>query len=494
MAFDEPTNVDDDRVAAPLGTPLDHPLYVDLDGTLYPGDSLWDTVALVIARWPLEVLRIPLVLLRGPLAAKAWLVDKAMLDASLLPYRGDLVDLCRGERGRGRRVVLATAAHRRIAEAVAGHLGCFDTIIATDVVNRKSTAKLAAIRDDTAAAPFLYAGDSESDRPIWSASAGALTAGRAANWPAERVHTEVLARFPDSQSRLRAFLKALRPHQWVKNILVFVPLVASHRLFDSQSILASVIVFVAFCLAASSAYLLNDIVDLENDRAHHRKRRRPLAAGTLPIIWALPMIPGLLVAAIALAALTTPAAVGVLILYYAVTVGYSLDLKRRMLVDVFTLAGLYTLRCLAGHAATAIPYSPWLIGFTIFLFLSLAFAKRHSELFHLRLAGERDVKGRGYRAGDLELITMFGVAAGFMAALVMGLYVTSDAVTLLYDAPMVLWSLCPLVLYWISRVWLITHRGQLHDDPIVFALRDRMSYVVAAMAAALLVAATVLPG
>jgi len=492
MANGNSVDADHDRPEPCLGVPIDHALYVDLDGTLYPGDSLWDSLALVIARAPLEVLRIPLVLLSGPLPAKRWLVDRAMPDVSLLPYRKHLVDLCHGERERGRRVILATAAHRRIAEAVAGHLGCFDAVIATDVVNRKGAAKLAAIREDTVTGPFLYAGDSEADRPIWSESAGAVTAGRAAEWPAERVNTEVLARFPDAHSRVKAFVRALRPHQWVKNILVFVPLVASHRILDPEAILASVAIFIAFCLCASSAYLLNDLVDLENDRAHHRKKKRPLAAGTLPISWALPMIPGLLAVAIAAAAFTTPAAVGVLLLYYVTTVGYSLDLKKRMLVDVFTLAALYTVRCLAGHAATGIPYSPWLIGFTIFLFLSLAFAKRHSELFHLRMSGMTEAKGRGYRAGDLELIAMFGVAAGFVAALVMGLYVTSEAVTMLYGAPMLLWALCPIVLYWISRVWLIAHRGQLHDDPIVFALSDRVSYLLAALAAALLVAATLL--
>ena len=479
---------------AGLRTPIDHPLYVDLDGTLYQGDTLWDSIALVIQRSPTHVLRLPFVLLGGPLPAKTWLAERAVPDATLLPYRSELVELCRLERERGRRVVLATAAHRRIAEAVADHLGCFDAVIASDTVNRKGSAKLAAIQDDTAEQAFLYAGDSEPDRRIWSSSRGALAAGRAARWSEPRVGTDVLARFPDRQSRLVALVKALRPHQWVKNILVFVPLLASHRMFDMQAVVASLVMFVAFCLCASSVYLLNDLIDLENDRAHQRKKRRPLAAGTLPVPWALPLIPGLLAAAATLASWTSPAAIGVLAIYYAITLAYSVALKKKLLVDVFTLAGLYTIRCLAGHAATGIPQSPWLLGFMIFLFLSLAFAKRHSELFHLRAAGGRLIKGRGYQADDLELISMFGVAAGFMAALVMGLYVTSDAVTQLYATPMLLWALCPIVLYWITRVWLIAHRGDLHDDPVVFALKDRMSYVLGAIAAILLAAATLLPG
>jgi 4-hydroxybenzoate polyprenyltransferase len=477
-----------------LPLPIDCPLYVDLDGTLYPGDTLWDSVALVIQRSLTHVLRLPIVLFRGPLPAKTWLAEQAVPDATLLPYRTELVELCRLERERGRRVVLATAAHHRIAKAVADHLGCFDAVIASDTVNRKGAAKLSAIQGDTASQAFLYAGDSEPDRRIWSSSRGALAAGRAARWREPRVGTDVLARFPDPQSRLAALVKALRPHQWVKNILVFVPLLASHRIFDTQAVIASLIVFVAFCLCASSVYLLNDLIDLENDRAHHRKKRRPLAAGTLPVPWALPLIPGLVAAAAALAFWTSPAAIGVLAIYYAITLAYSVSLKKKLLVDVFTLAGLYTIRCLAGHAATGIPQSPWLLGFMIFLFLSLAFAKRHSELHHLRASGGRQIKGRGYRAEDLELISMFGVAAGFMAALVMGLYVTSDAVTRLYGTPMLLWGLCPIVLYWITRVWLIAHRGELHDDPVVFALKDRMSYVLGAFAAVLLAAATLLHG
>jgi 4-hydroxybenzoate polyprenyltransferase len=476
-----------------LPMPLDHPLYVDLDGTLYPGDTLWDSIILAIARSPTCALRLPLMTLRGPLHVKTWLASQARPDATLLPYRTKLVALCRLERERGRRVVLATGAHRSIAEAVAEHLGCFDAVIATDTVNRKGSAKLAAIREDTAEGAFFYAGDSEPDRGIWSSSQGALAAGRAARWGKPQVGADVLARFPDSYGRLTAVVQAVRPHQWVKNILVFVPLLASHRLSDARAVAASLIMFVAFCGCASSVYLLNDLVDLENDRAHHCKQRRPLAAGMLPVSWALPLIPGLLAAAAALASWTSPNALGVLAVYYAMTLAYSVSLKQKLLVDVFTLASLYTIRCLAGHAATGIPYSPWLLGFMIFLFLSLAFAKRHSELHHLRAAGGRLIKGRGYEADDLELVSMFGVAAGFAAALVMGLYVTSNAVTQLYNAPMLLWALCPIVLFWVSRVWLIAHRGDLNDDPVLWTLKDRTSYVLGAVAAVLIAAATLLP-
>ena len=477
-----------------MAAPPESPLYVDLDGTLYPGDTLWDSVALALQRSPANAIRLAFALISGRLHAKAWLASKVIPDVSLLPFREDLVALCRHERQQGRRVVLATAAHHRIAEAVAHHLGCFDAVIASDVVNRKGAAKREAIRADSGDKPFLYAGDSAPDRHVWCGSNGAIAAGQAAFWAEPRVGAPVVARFPNQHGRLSALFRALRPHQWVKNILVFVPLLASHRILDPVALMAGGAMFVAFCLCASSVYLLNDLIDLENDRAHARKKSRPLAAATLPIPWAIVLIPTLLVTAVGVAACTNVGAVAWLGLYYITTVAYSVKIKKRVLVDVFVLASLYALRCMAGHTAASIPFSPWLLGFMTYLFLSLAFAKRHSELFHLRAAGGRLVRGRGYRADDLELISMFGVAAGFMAALVMGLYVTSDAVTHLYGCPMLLWFLCPVVLYWITRVWLVAHRGELDDDPIVFALKDRRSYAVAAIAAAMLVAATFIQG
>lgn len=483
---------DSDAKELALPAPTGVPLYVDLDGTLYPGDTLWDSIALAIQKSPVNMVRLPFVLLSGPLRAKSWLANQVIPDASLLPYRADLVAMCQQERSQGRRVVLATAAHRLVADAVADHLGCFDAVIATETVNCKGSAKLAAICSDTADKTFLYAGDSEPDRAIWRESGGAITAGRAASWNPPKVSAEVLARFPDRHARLKAVIRSLRPYQWVKNVLIFVPLLASHQLLDSRALTASVLVFVAFCLCASSVYLLNDLIDLENDRAHVRKKSRPLAAATLPVTWALAMIPLLLAAAIATAMFTTVGALAWLGVYYVLTLAYSTWLKRKLLVDVFTLAALYAIRCTAGHAATGVPYSPWLLGFMIFLFLSLAFAKRHSELFHVRAIGKRWTKGRGYCAGDLEVITMYGVAAGFMAALVMGLYVTSDAVTKLYRSPMLLWLVCPIVLYWIMRVWLVAHRGDLHDDPIVFALKDSRSQAIAIVAAVVLAAATYL--
>ncbi|MCW0422197.1 UbiA family prenyltransferase [Xanthomonas sacchari] len=481
--FDDATDKRSIVSPGPWSEPIDCPFYVDLDGTLFMGDSLWDSVALRMHAAPLAAWRIPLNLAKGALPAKAWLAAGGVPSARLMPYRDALVDRCRVERAAGRRVVLATAAHEGIAKPVAEYLGCFDAVIATNAVNRKGQRKLEAIQEDANGKPFIYAGDSDADLPIWREAAAAVLVGGAAHWSDAKVGTRAVERLPNEISRMRALIKAVRPHQWVKNVLVFLPLLAAHEWLDTGAVLVSLMMFLAFSLCASSVYLLNDMLDIENDRAHHRKKSRPIAAGTLPIPWAMALIPSLLLGSVAVASVAGAAAVAVLMVYYVITVAYSFSLKRLLLVDVFTLALLYVIRAIGGHAATGIAYSPWLLGFMVFLFLSLAFAKRHSELHGLKLKSSvGPLKGRGYRAEDLELVSMLGVASGFSAVVILGLYVTNDVVSRLYSHPVILWLLCPAMLFWICRVWMLSHRGQMHDDPIVFALRDKVSYGIGALA------------
>lgn len=457
--------------------PVDRGLYVDLDGTLYPGDTLWDSLAILAHRSPAQFMR-SLTKIANPAVLKEWLADRCAPDAAVLPYRIGLVQLCKRERSRGRRVVLATAAHATIANAVASHLGCFDGVIATKDTNCKGRAKLSAIRADSKNAGFVYAGDSAADTVVWSSADGAVLAGRAASWRSPRFDAQVLARFPNPIGIGQSLLKALRPHQWAKNLLVFVPLLAAHRFLDAAALKNTILCFAAFCLCASAAYLLNDVLDIENDRSHVRKKNRPVAAGTLPVWAAVAVIPALLITAVVLGAVVSVGTAVTLLGYFSATFFYSTVLKRLPLVDVFTLALLYTLRCVAGHVATGIPSSPWLLGFTIFLFLSLAFAKRYSELLAVKSAGAYKAKGRGYTADELPAVGVFGITAGFLSALILGLYVTSDSVTHLYQTPMLLWALCPVLLYWISYVWLVAWRGELQDDPLVFALTDRQSHLV----------------
>jgi 4-hydroxybenzoate polyprenyltransferase len=309
-------------------------------------------------------------------------------------------------------------------------------------------------------------GNDRHDVPVWSRAREAIRVDR-------RPHPWL------------GLARALRLHQWPKNLLVFVPLLTSHRIFERDAFVIGVHAFVAFSLTASAVYLANDLIDLEDDRRHPRKHARPLAAGEVPIETALALIPVLAIAASLVALQLAPDFVALLGAYVAANLLYSLGLKRVVLVDVFVLAGLYTVRILAGAAAAAVPLSHWLLAFSMFVFLSLAFAKRFVEVSNVAARAETEVAGRGYLARDGPLVGMLGTCAGYLSVLVFALYVTSREVVVLYRSPAILWFAVPVLLYWISRVWLLAHRGALNEDPVVFALRDPQSY--AAGAAMLLV-------
>jgi 4-hydroxybenzoate polyprenyltransferase len=282
--------------------------------------------------------------------------------------------------------------------------------------------------------------------------------------------------FPWPRPGPLVYVKALRAHQWIKNLLVFLPVLAAHEIGNPAATLASLLAFVAFNACASSVYLLNDLLDLPADRRHRSKRNRPFAAGTLPLEQGVVLIPLLLVIALLVSLALPPTFVLVLLLYYLITTAYSFKLKRVMMLDVVILAGLYTIRVVAGSAATEIPLTYWLFAFSMFIFLSLALVKRYTELIALRDSGAGETaEGRGYEIGDLEILSSLGTASGYLAVLVLALYISSAEVQLLYHDPVWLWGACPILLYWISRMWIITHRGGMTDDPIVFAVKDRNS-------------------
>ncbi len=297
------------------------------------------------------------------------------------------------------------------------------------------------------------------------------------------------ADFASSRTRSRglAFLRALRPYQWVKNLLLFVPVVLDHRLFDAETMEKAVIAFLAFCCAASSAYVLNDVLDLEADRRHPTKRRRPFASGTLRPALGAVLVPALLVVAYALSWAALPIRfLELLTIYVGLTTAYSLYLKRVAVVDVLLLAGLYTLRVLAGIAAAHVRFSTWLLAFSMFLFLSLAFLKRYTEVNAMEGAATEQVRRRGYIRGDREWLGSMGGASGYLSVLVLALYINSEQVVSLYETPLLLWLICPLLLFWTSRMWLLAHRGRIHDDPIVATVRDPASYLVGALVALVL--------
>ena len=465
-------------------------LVVDLDGTLLRGDMLAESFFSVLKKNPLAALLASAALLGGRARLKRALADRADVDVASLPYDDAVLELIREHKEAGRRVVLATASDEQLAGAVAAHLGVFDEVWASNGTdNLKGERKRALIEERAAGKPWTYVGDADADVEIWRKAPGAIAvapASRIARFKAKGLSfTRELEREGISP---RALVAALRPHQWAKNLLLFVPLFLAHRP-AAEEWFRSMMAFVAFCLVASAAYVGNDLMDLSADRRHPKKRHRPFAAGKLPLFAGLVLVPALLLAGAALAMfLPVPFAIA-LAVYAVLTVAYSWRLKQLLVVDVVVLAGLYTLRLIAGALAADVEMSFWLSAFSLFIFSSLALAKRHTELGMWAAENKQKVAGRGYVVDDRTQVGSLGAAAGYVAVLVLALYIHSDDVRRLYLRPTVLWGVLPLLLYWINRVWLLAARGTLHDDPIVFALRDRASWVVAIAAGVLVLLA-----
>ena len=409
--------------------------HISLEDQLLRQSLLQERLASVLFRNPKALAP----LLRSALRSKADFAEclraNARITARGLAYNSKLVDWVREQRRAGVPVALVARPGETIATEIAGHLGIFDEVLS---------------------------GESASMTPV--------TLDRPRLW--------------------KAIPKALRVHQWTKNFLIFVPLLTSHRLFEIPQLLAACVAFVAFSCCASAIYILNDLIDLPNDRAHERKRFRPLASGALPISWGIAAMFVLLAGSLALTSLLPGSFGFMLALYLVTTVAYSSRLKRMLLVDVFTLAALYILRVLAGSAATNVPSSAWLLSFSGFVFFSLALAKRVSELGNLNKAQRANAPGRGYFTADLSQLSTFGVASAFAASVVLSLYISSPRSVVLYHQPGFLWLLCPVYLYWMLRLWMIAHRGHLDEDPITFAARDGVTrYIVALVIAIMSLAA-----
>lgn len=473
------------------------PLFVDLDGTLIASDVTYESVLGGIKRQPGLALRLPWLLIHGRAALKRELAREVNSDAKLLPYRPEMLKFLRQQRDAGRRVILATASDRHFAEAVAKVVGLFDDVLASDGhINLKGPNKLTAIQAycrEHGYAQFAYAGDAMADLPIWRAAAEVHVVSPG---PLVRAATRSLDKpihlHAPRQGVVTAAVRAMRPQQWIKNLLLFVPLLLSHQFGNLEKVIACCIGIVAFSACASAVYVLNDLLDVESDRHHPRKRNRPFASGEFPIHYGLPLSLGLLVFSAGLSLATLPIAfLGYLGLYLLVNFLYSFWLKQKLVLDVLLLGGMYALRIVVGGVATEIwPVSEWLAAFSIFLFTSLAFAKRHSEL--ARLAGEEAEAphGRGYVIGDLSMIESVGPTSGYLAVLVLALYINSENMKELYERPGALWLICPLMLYWITRLWFAVKRGELHEDPLVYAVRDRVSILVGICIVALAIVAT----
>lgn len=449
------------------------PLVLDLDGTLTYTDTLYESVLVLLKRNPLYIFPVVLWALAGALVLKARVAERVTLNVATLPWRKDLLDWVAQQRANGRRVVLATAAHRSIAEAVAAHLQLFDLVLATDEhTNLKSEKKLAAIRA-AVGSEFVYAGDSRADLPIWRASASVVFAGVPAALAAlVRPGVRVEAEFGQPPAGWKLWLKALRVHQWIKNLLLFVPLFTAFAFTDFHKVWAVALTFIGFSLVASGTYVMNDLWDLESDRQHPRKCERAFASGRIGVLQGVLAAAGLVLAGLLVSLWVSPAVCVVLLGYVVLTTSYSWVLKSYVLIDVLMLALLYTYRVLAGAVATGIDLSPWLLAFSVFTFFSLALVKRCAELVSLQQQGRLAARGRDYRVADLVVLWPFGASASICAIVVFGLYVALPETAARFAHPQILWLVAVGLIYWFGRLWIKTARGEMHDDPIVFALRD----------------------
>ena len=466
------------------------PLVVDLDGTLIKTDSLAESLFGLMRQNPLYLFLLPFWLFKGKAFLKRQISQRVILDASLLPYHHELLDYLKLQRAQGRLLVLATASDERIAKQVADYLQIFDRVLASNgPINLSGQNKQSCLVAEFGEKYFDYVGNSRRDLAVWSSARKAILVNPRMGLSRRAASvTEIEQVFRNPKRKLRLYLQALRLHQWLKNLLVFVPLAMAHRFFEMDLLGRTFLAFLAFGLCASSVYLVNDLLDLQSDRHHPRKRQRPFATGELSFFWGLGLAPFLLCLSLLVSLLLPLSFLGTLAIYYVLNLSYSFYLKRIVLFDVIVLAGLYTLRVMAGSAAISVWPSSWLLAFSTFIFLSLALAKRYAELVTME-AESGVVQVRGYRIVDKELLASLGSGSGYVAVLVLAIYISSGVAEIHYTRHYLVWLLCPLLLYWISYVWLMAHRGTMQDDPLVFTIRDRVSRIVLLLSAVVLLLA-----
>jgi 4-hydroxybenzoate polyprenyltransferase len=462
------------------------PLVVDLDGTLLNSDMLVESGVAFLRRHPLQFYR-PLwwLLTGGKAHMKARIADHATVDVGLLPFNGTVLEWLRAEKASGRSLVLATASNQSYAEQIGQHLGLFDRVLgSSDTLNLSAQNKRAALVNEFGEGGFDYAGNSRDDLPVWRAAADAIVVNPEAGVARQaQAQARVVKLIDERASAGRAWVKALRIHQWLKNLLIFVPLFAAHAFTSLPLLLNALLAFLLFSLCASSLYLINDLLDLEQDRQHTIKRKRPFAAGTIPVVQGLLVAPAMLGATFLLSFLFLPLSfTGMLALYAIATLSYSLAIKRMVVADVVMLASLYTTRIIAGTFACGLALTFWLLAFPMFMFFSLALVKRYAELHRAKTEGKTGrTAGRGYYPDDLPMIASLGAASGYLSVMVLALYIQEQSTVHLYRHPQFIWLACPILLFWVSRTWVLTHRGFMKDDPVVFAVTDKISLLTGAI-------------
>jgi 4-hydroxybenzoate polyprenyltransferase len=466
------------------------PLVVDLDGALLRSDLSVESAFAYLGRGPVRFCKLVEALVHGKAALKSYIAATTVIDASHLPYDEEVLNLVQNAAASGRPIFISSASNERYVQAVGRHLGLFNGCFASsDAENLSGATKARRLVEAFGEGGFDYLGNAAADYPVWTVARRRMVARASSRVRAKLVALDAETTFlAPAVGKKAIWLRLLRTHQWAKNMLVLVPLVTAQR-FDLSAFGGAVLAFFAFSLAASGIYIVNDLVDLDADRNHPSKRHRPLAEGTISVRHAVLVAPMLIAVALILAVLVTPEFSLVLLAYLALTTAYTFILKRKMMIDVVSLAVLYTLRVVGGAAAIAVPVSEWLIGFSIFIFTSLALIKRYTELAVRLDADLPDPTNRNYRKSDLSNIAALAAAAAFNSVTVFAIYISSETVHRLYHHPAVLWLICPILMYWLGRILMLAHRRAIDDDPIVFALRDRNSLVAFGLIAAILVGA-----
>lgn len=439
----------------------------------------------------LEWCKIPFWLAKGKANLKAELDKRLDLDIEKLPYRQDVIAYLKEEKNSGAKLVLVTATIQHVAEKIAAHLNIFDEVHGSNRSNNLlGSKKLELMNQLYGKKNFIYVGDSNKDEIIFENSAGAITVGISPGKVEKIASTSnVIRSFFVSGSKFQNFIKQIRVYQWVKNLLIFIPLLLAHKA-DPAKFLIGIAAFFAFSFASSSIYILNDLLDLEADRKHPRKKYRPIASGNFKIKTAFLISPVLFIAGLTLGWFISYKFFFVLLFYVVLTNSYSFSLKKIYITDIIVLSILYTLRIISGAEAMDVNVSPWLLAFSIFLFLSLATVKRYTELLTMKSQNREKASGRGYYVADIELIRTIGPSAGMMSILVLALYVSSPEVKMLYHNPDMLYLTCPFFLFWVLRIWFKAHRGEMHDDPIIFTAKDKFSWLIGAIMLLITIGAT----
>lgn len=466
---------------------------VDLDGTLLNSDmlyeSFWNSLA---SDWKILFRLVPH-LFSGRAKLKEILAGSDNTDPAILPYNEEVLNYIRSRKSIGDSIALITATDQKIVDKIADHLSLFDLVKGSDGdTNLKGIEKANYLNNTFGKKAFTYLGDSKADLHVWKYAKKAVTftLSQKLRKNVEAVSSDVTHLNHTNQSVYQYF-RALRPHQWLKNILIFLPILTAHEITEIN-LLSALFTFISFSLIASSVYLLNDLLDLNSDRLHHRKKNRPLAAGKIPLSHGTILAPLLLMFGFTIAFAISLDVFLVIAVYFIITSIYSLTLKQVAIFDILVLAILYSLRIYAGGVATEIYLSIWLIAFSLFFFFALAAVKRQAELVEANDSLKEKISGRGYNSSDLQIVSTMAMTSGYISILVLILYINSDEVLLLYSSPELLWGITLVIFYWLNRMVLVTHRGLMHDDPLVYAISDRTSLICLILIAILVYGGTFL--